>query len=69
MSPDIFVSPSDHWGKRGPLLDKDDLDLEGGIVVYGETALRFTVVSKNYGNQFFTLKNFLFFGPLLFVLY
>lgn len=30
----------DHWGKKGPLLDDPDLVGAGGIVVYGETALR-----------------------------
>ena len=32
----------DHWGKKSPLLEKEDLDhlLEGGITYYGETALR-----------------------------
>ena len=31
----------DHWGKKGPLLDKEDLGLlDGGLVYYGETALR-----------------------------
>ena len=32
----------DHWGKRTPLLQKDELEnlLEGGVTYYGETALR-----------------------------
>ena len=32
----------DHWGKKSPLLEKEDLDhlLQGGITYYGETALR-----------------------------
>ena len=32
----------DHWGKRGPLLDKEQLgSINGGLVYYGETALRY----------------------------
>ena len=32
----------DHWGKRGPLMDKDRLgSIDGGLVYYGETALRY----------------------------
>ena len=32
----------DHWGKKSPLLEKEDLEdlLEGGVTYYGETALR-----------------------------
>ena len=35
----------DHWGKRTPLLQKDELEnlLEGGVTYYGETALRLLV--------------------------
>ena len=32
----------DHWGKKSPLLEQEDLDglLQGGATYYGETALR-----------------------------
>ena len=35
----------DHWGKRSPLLQQDELEnlLEGGVTYYGETALRSVV--------------------------
>ena len=34
----------DHWGKKGPLMDKDQLGLlDGGLVYYGETALRYMI--------------------------
>ena len=31
----------DHWGKKGPLMDKDQLGMiDGGLIYYGVTALR-----------------------------
>ena len=37
----------DHWGKKGPLMENENLgSIDGGLVYYGETALRYLYLVK-----------------------
>ena len=43
----------DHWGKLGPMLNKEDLQLiDGGELYYGETSLRFVLIKKIDNSSF-----------------